>query len=210
VSYSKFTVPRVEREFGLTTGVADLFAGVPPVEPSAVLTDGLAANVELALRQETEKARSELIIAPVLAEVWRRADRRLAVFSGVLLDVDEARSLNGVCDFLITDSPPVVPVRAPILAVVESKRYELSSGYGQCAAALVAAPELNRRKGTGRDAVYGACTTGTEWQFLRLAAARLTLDARVYVLADLPRILGILLAVCGFGPAPLHPRPDAP
>ena len=207
--YSQFTLPRVEQEFGLTSQVADLFPDVPPVPASAVLADGLTANTELALRQETEKARSELLVAPVLAELWRQSGRRLAVYSGAELDVDPARSLTGVCDFLVADAPLLMPVRPPIVVVVESKRYDVSSGYAQCAAEMVAAQELNRRANTGRQVVYGAVSNGTSWQFLRLVATTLQFDTRVYQLPDLDRILGILLSICGFGPAPLHPRPDS-
>lgn len=209
MAYSRFTLTRVEQDFGLTIGAADLFPAVPPVPPAPETARLLTRNLELAAAQGTEKASSELLIAPLLADLWELSGRLLAVYSGVELSVDPARELDGVCDFLITPAPQVVPVRAPVMAVVESKRYEVSSGYAQCAAEMVAALELNRREATGRTTVYGAATNGGEWQFLRLAGTRLDIDTRIHPISDPARILGILLAVCGFGPSPLHPRPDA-
>ena len=208
--YSQFTLAAVRRDFGLAVGTStDLFASVPPVPPSPGVADTLRTYLPLALAQNNEKARSELLIAPLLADLWRQAGHRLAVFSGVELSVDPARSLTGVCDFLIAHPPQVEPVGPPILAVVEAKREDIPSGYGQCAAELVAALELNRQERTGRDVVYGCVSTGLEWRFLRLTGTALDIDVGLYLISDPARILGILLAVCGFGPAPLHPRPDA-
>ncbi len=208
--YSQFTLAAVRRDFGLTVGTStDLFPAIPSPPPTDLLSATLARNLPLALAQNNEKARSELLIAPVMAELWSLSDYRLAVFSGVELNVDAARSLTGVCDFVVARPPQVEPVGPPIVVVVEAKKEDIPSGYGQCAAEMIAAQELNRRAATGQEAVYGCVSTGSEWRFLRLAAAQLDIDIRVYLISDPARILGILLAVCGFGPTPLHPRPDA-
>lgn len=209
--YSQFTFAEARRQFGLTVDTSsDLFRDVPPVAPSPAVVAGLETNMPLAVAQNNEKARSELLIAPLLADLWRQSGHRLAVYSGVEFNVDPSRSLAGVCDFLIARPPQVEPVGPPILALVEAKKEDIPSGYGQCAAELVAALELNRREATGREVVYGCVSTGTEWRFLRLAGSALDIDRSLYLIADPAHILGIFMAVCGFGPAPLHPRPDAP
>ena len=208
--YSQFTLAAVRRDFGLTVGTStDLFPGVPPVPPSPAVAGILQTYLPLALAQSNEKARSELLIAPLLAELWRQAGHRLAVFSGVEFNVDAARSLTGVCDFLVAHPPQVEPVGPPILAVIEAKREDIPSGYGECAAELVAALEFNRHEKTGRETVYGCVSTGLEWRFLRLSGVTLDIDVSLYLITDPAAILGIFLAVCGFGPAPLHPRPES-
>lgn len=208
--YSQFSLADVRKQFGLTVRTStDLFPTVPPVPPSPAVVAVLDMNLPLAVAQNNEKARSELLIAPLLADLWRQSGYQLAVYSGVEFNVDPARFLTGVCDFLIAQPPQVEPVGPPILALVEAKKEDLPSGYGPCAAELVAALELNRREGTGREVVYGCVSTGTDWKFLRLTGSTLDIDLKLYLISDPAHILGIFLAVCGFGPAPLHPRPDA-
>jgi hypothetical protein len=53
----------------------------------------------LALNINTEKARSELIIAPLLVELRRLLNREISLFSGIDFTVDENQNLNGFCDF---------------------------------------------------------------------------------------------------------------
>ena len=53
-----------------------------------------------AVAMNTEKARSEMIIAPILMECVEQSSAPVSLFSGVALDVDKTRSLTGICDFL--------------------------------------------------------------------------------------------------------------
>ena len=70
MAYSDFTLERVENELGTTvTTVANLFGTIAPVAPSDWLVQTLERLMPLALRVNSEKARSEFIIAPVLGEV---------------------------------------------------------------------------------------------------------------------------------------------
>ena len=52
----------------------------------------------------TEKAKSESIIFPILTEAKRRAGLPANILSGVAFDVDRASGLSGFCDFLISRS----------------------------------------------------------------------------------------------------------
>src|SRR5882724_8004767 len=105
MAYSKFNLTEVLKKFSLVTNdTQDLFPNVVSIEPSDLLQATLAQNVPLARRIATEKARSELIVAPMLVEVWRRAQPDTGFFSGVDFSVDEQQGLNGVCDYLFTRS----------------------------------------------------------------------------------------------------------
>ncbi|WP_321161611.1 hypothetical protein [Lyngbya sp. CCAP 1446/10] len=57
-------------------------------------------NLPLALEINSDKARSELIIAPILVEIKKRLPERMSLFSGREFNVDPARGLSGYCDFL--------------------------------------------------------------------------------------------------------------
>lgn len=43
--------------------------------------------------------------------------------------------------------------------------------------------------------MFGVSTVGTQWKFLRLRDTALTIDTDIYYVADLGRILGILVLV---------------
>lgn len=201
MAYSNFNILDVQRQFGLTirTGI-DLFPHVPPVDPGPTLTNVLAVYGQLGLTVNTEKARSEWLIAPVLGELWSRAPDQLCVLSGVDFTVDAEAGLNGVCDFLIGRGPQLPMVTAPVLVVVEAKNESVPSGQGQCAAELVAVQRFNRREGTEVATLYGVITIGDNWRFMRLVGRELTIDIREYLIADLAKLFGILLHVVGLNP----------
>ena len=192
MAFRDFSFPEVQVTLGLTLREAALFAGVPPLDLSESFRERMEGDVPLALAINTEKARSEFIIAPVLSELRRHLRGRFALFSGVEFNVDPGRGLNGFCDFLFTRSPLQPVVTAPVIAVAEAKNDNLRSGLGQCIAATVAAREFNANAHTDMPTVYGVVTTGGAWKFLRLDGTVLTLDVREYFVAELPAIMGIL------------------
>lgn len=86
----------------------------------------------IALAVNTEKAKSECIIAPVLLELRRLLGGAVGLFSGVALEVDPSRGLTGVCDFLLTKAARQFLLSAPVVAVVEAQNDNLRTGLGQC------------------------------------------------------------------------------
>lgn len=198
MSFRDFTLPKVQHDFGLTADTTrQLFTKVAPVSLSETMRRYLDDFQSLGMSMPTEKGRSELLVAPLLAEVWRRSDHRISLYSGVELNVDEAAGLNGVCDFLLGRSPQLYYLDAPILAVVEAKKDSIPDGLGQCSSAMVAVQRFNEKADKPLDPVYGCVTTGTLWRFLRLSGNRLEIDLDEYPLAQAERILGVLLYCCG-------------
>lgn len=99
--YSNFTLSKVKSDFRITTIETEtLFPQIEPVQPGELLTLNLKENLSLATAINTEKARSELIIMPVLTEVRRVLKGQVSLFSGVEFNVDLERGLNGTCDFI--------------------------------------------------------------------------------------------------------------
>jgi hypothetical protein len=198
MSFRDFTLPKVQQDFALTIDATQpLFAQVAPVALSETMRRYLDDFQTLGMSIPTEKGRSELLIAPLLAEVWHRSNRRISLYSGVELNVDEATGLNGICDFLLGLSPQLYYVEAPVLAVVEAKKDSIPEGLGQCAAEMIALQSFNQKAGKPYDPIYGCVTTGTLWRFLRLSGKRLEIDLDEYQLAQADRILGVLLHCCG-------------
>lgn len=94
MAYSKFTLSKVLKQFELTLiDRVELFPDVKPVPPSPFLQMALTEWGSLALNINSEKARSEFIVAPLLAELRRLP--AVSLFSGINLDVDPERGLNG-------------------------------------------------------------------------------------------------------------------
>ena len=196
MAYANFDLKTAVQRFELVKNESlDLFAHVEPLPPSDALSHWLAEFVPVALGITTEQARRELIIAPILAEAKRRSRLAINFFPGVPLSVDESRGLTGVCDYLIAQSAEVYYVEAPILAVVEAKREDISAGLGQCVAEMVAIQVFNEREGTPMPAAYGCVTSGNLWRFLKLAGKALAIDVPEYGLGHLAKILAILVHI---------------
>ena len=194
MAYSDFKLSNVSKIFELTISESSqLFADVPEIEPSELLTTILKENTDLAVSINTEKARSEMIIAPILLEIRRKLNYLISLFSGIEFNVDPSKGLNGFCDFLMSNSPEQLFISTPILAIVEAKNENLKAGLGQCIAEMVAAQLFNQQEGNEISIIYGAVTTGTVWQFLKLENNVVSIDLTEYFIRDIEKILGILI-----------------
>lgn len=193
MAYSEFTLESVQKTFQLeTVRSVGIFSEMEPVAPSAYLTTGLARKASLATAIGTEKARSEMIVADVLVELLEHFERRISLFSGIDFNVDAEKGLTGVCGFLVSLSPEQFYLEAPVIILVEAKNLDLKLGIGQCVAEMVAAQHFNTEKGNDISYVYGASTTGIDWQFFKLEEKCLHIDMATYTLERCDRILGIL------------------
>ncbi len=196
ISFSDFTLADAKQLFGLrVVEVPDVFAGVAPVPVSPVLHAVLQEGLPLGLAIGTEKARSEMIVAPVLIEVRRQCAHQISLHSGNDFSVDAARGLRGAFDFLLCRSPEQFEIEAPVVTVVEAKNENLKAGLGQCVALMVAARLFNEKQKNVVPAVYGAITSGNLWMFLRLAQDVVTIDLSEYFIKEVERIVGILLSM---------------
>ncbi len=197
MAYSDFTIRQVQREFSLNfIEQAGIFSHIKPLPVSDYFAVTLQENIPLAVSINTEKARSELLIANTLIEIRKIFDRKISFFSGVEFNVDKARGLNGFCDFLISCSPEQLFVKAPVIALVEAKNENMMNGIGQCIAEMVAAQQFNAQEEECLAAVHGAVTTGIFWKFMKLSGNTVHLDLKDYSLDDSPgRIIGILAAM---------------
>lgn len=194
MSYSQFTtITKVKEAFNLTTveGVKFL-SNIDPIPPSPTLSTFLEESLPFAA-SASEKARSEGIIYPVLLEARRILERRVSLFSGEDFTVDESVGLNGVCDFLFSRSQEILAIEAPAVVIIEAKKADLRSGFGQCIAEMVAAQKFNEMNQKNIPIIYGSVSSGTQWRFLKLEGQTVTLDLRDYPLPPVEQILGFLV-----------------
>jgi hypothetical protein len=201
VDFSNFTLLSALRDFGLTMTTSEpLFAEVPPVPVGPAVEHVLQSMGQLALTVNTEKARSEWLIAPILGEVWVRARHTICLLAGVDFSVDPEAGLTGVVDFLFGKGPQASFITAPVLAIVEGKNESIPGGQGQCVAEMVAAQRFNRQAKNNIETIYGLVTTGNNWRFHRLRGTELSVDTREYLISEADQILGNLMYIVGFNP----------
>ncbi|MBD2166960.1 hypothetical protein H6G04_21450 [Calothrix membranacea FACHB-236] len=194
MAYSDFTLAKVREAFQLVIDEKrNLFKDVSPVQPSTTLTTLLEEYTQLATAINTEKARSELLIMPILTEVRRQLNYQISLFSGTDFDVDASKGLNGFCDFILCNSEEQFYIKAPVMTVVEAKNENIKSGLGQCIATMVASQLYNQDNQQEVKTIYGVVTSGTNWRFLILEGLTAYIDAVEYYINDVNKILGILL-----------------
>lgn len=195
MSYSDFkTLDDVKNKFNITVSSSgSLFGTVNDIIPTPQLTEILTENVDLALNINTEKARSELIIAPILVEVRKLLNREISLFSGLEFNVDETLALNGYCDFILSKSPNQVFMEIPIICIVEAKNENIKLGYAQCATEMIAAEIFNNRHSHSVNYILGVVTTGSNWKFLKLENKIIFIDFNEYLISQVGKILGILV-----------------
>ena len=194
MSYSDFQLADIKDKLGLSLVEREsLFTGVEPAPYSEHLRETLRFNLPLATAINTEKARSELIVTPVLVEILKQCKPNISLFSGIDFMVDKSLGLNGICDYIISLSPEQLMLDAPLIAIVEAKNDNLKSGLGQCISEMQAAKIYNQNQGRNLSSIYGAVTTGSLWNFLRLADEKVWVDADEYHISNASKIIGIFL-----------------
>jgi hypothetical protein len=195
MSYSDFkTVENIKDKFKIPiTSGESLFSETEEIAAGDILTEIFEDNIPLALNINTEKARSELIVCPVLVEVRRILNRKVSLFSGIDFNVDDTLGLTGYCDFIMSNSPDQVFLEFPVVCIVEAKNENIKAGYAQCIAEMIAAKIFNERTSTEVCYILGAVTTGSNWKFLKYEGGKVFVDFDEYMISRVNKILGIFV-----------------
>ena len=198
MSYSNFTFDKIKNELNLKpSNKSGLFSHISEAETDSYFSKSLKEdNIPLGLAINTEKARSELIIAPVLLELRKMMNKEISLFSGIELNINEELGLNGVCDFIVSLSFEQFFLDAPVVVIVEAKKEDITKGLPQCIAEMRASQIFNDQRDNQIKTIYGAVTTGSNWKFLKLQNQSVLIDFDEYYIKDLNKIMGILLSMC--------------
>ncbi|MBC7923391.1 MAG: hypothetical protein H7Z75_20120 [Ferruginibacter sp.] len=197
MAYNKFSLMEVVEKFGLE--IVDCQSVVEESKPypsSDFLRTALKKGTPRALKIDTEKARSEFIVAPILLELQEIRKDEISFFSGIDFTVDRQQGLSGRCDFIISLDNEDRFLTAPVITIVEAKNDNVNSGLGQCIAEMLAAQIFNQKRGRNLEAIYGTVTTGTVWKFLKLQNKTVfveELERAFSVEKNVDELLGILL-----------------
>ncbi len=192
MAYNNFTLDTVKNEFRLRIANERFCEFLPIANAGSEFLNVFSDQVELGEAARTEKAKSELLVSPILVQARKLVNKRVQLFSGEEFNVDRERGLNGFCDFLFSRSDNPYTIDAPVLMMVEAKRGEIEFGLGQCVAEMFAAQTYNQSQEQDIPIIYGCVTSGRLWQFLKLEGNLVTIDSTSYSLMPVEKILGIL------------------
>ena len=154
-SYSDYTLEDLREICGIDNCKTRLLLYSDSVQPSAILVETLKRNQVIPIN--SEKARSELLISPILVEWLTNNPEKLQYFSGNTFDVDAEKALKGRCDFLFTKHFSL-DIVAPVVAMFEAKDDNVDNWYGQCGAEMYAARIFNEQKNEPYRTIFGAVT----------------------------------------------------
>ena len=188
MAYSDFTLEEIELKFGIRNQISSLFSEVQPLTPSLRLQESLQTANELPIR--SGKAKSELIVLPILLDLRARNDKFFTIYSGDQLTGDRESGLVGECDFILAKDIKTFDINYPFIQVVEAKKNDIEIGVPQCTAQLIGARIFNERKGVQIPKIYGCVTTGNEWLFMLLENDTVFVDSNLLYLTQIETILG--------------------
>ncbi|MBD1215362.1 MAG: hypothetical protein ACK4ZH_14405 [Dolichospermum sp.] len=196
MAYSDFTLERITKIFGINIEErTNVFTAFDQLTVDAFFIKYLQNNIPLAQAISTEKAKSEMIIAPVLIEVRRLLNNKISLFSGIDFNVNIEQGLNGFCDFLISLSSQQLYVTSPVIALVEAKNDNLKQGFAQCIAEMIAAAQLNQSEGNNIKNIYGCVTNGNQWMFLQLTGNLVVVDLDEYYINQPEKIISVFVSL---------------
>ncbi len=150
------------------------------------LVGELSRRLDFALRLTnltSEMARREMLIAPILSEVCSYTNQKLRIE----YRVDVSNHLRGSFDYFIP-SPRN-------LLIVEAKNADLSRGFTQLGAELIALDQLTDQ---ATPVLYGIVTTGDTWKFGQLLRSERKILQDIYIYTvplELEKLLSILLGI---------------
>jgi hypothetical protein len=90
MAYKDFSVGDIEEQFQVQVLPGSIFSLLTPVSVPAWLTELLGRTAQL--RVESEKARNEFIVAPILLAVRELSGNKVGIFSGERFDVERSRT----------------------------------------------------------------------------------------------------------------------
>ena len=193
MSYSDFTLQELKARFGLVVEEeCDLFPASIEAPLPPVIANWLSTYSDLGGMMRTEKGRSEMLVAPILAGLRTAHRDRLSLHSGIPLNVSEADGLKGICDYIIAGCKSQIELDAPICVLVEAKREDINGGVAQCLAEMLGAARFNADRKHPIASVFGVVTSGLEWRFMKLTGLQANIHAKDFLINQPEKIYGIL------------------
>ena len=189
MAFSSFqSLPQVLEAYGITYK-DETFIAPTSLTPSDAFLDELRFTLDNIDVYSSEGARTEMIIAPILREIYKKFADTLAFWVQKPLSADPL--LSGVPDYMFGSKSPLGKkvLGTPLVLIVEAKKNDFEQGWGQCLAELVAAQTLNNA--TAKP-VYGIVSDGNLWQFGELTEKIFTQNRGDYLTSEISELFGAI------------------
>jgi hypothetical protein len=179
----RFSITDILQELGATYRKASLQL---PVRHDLPQLSDLETRIDRGRRRvllTSEMARREMLISPILLDVADWTDATIEIEYGI----DVSQYLKGELDYYLRSSNQ--------LLVVEAKQSDLTHGFVQLAAEMIA---LDQWTTLPTPILYGAVTTGDSWVFgsFDRDAKIVTEDLKIYrIPEDLALLVGVLAGI---------------
>ncbi len=167
----------------------DIFIFGEEISPSDSFLQDFQFNKENIDLFSSEASRCEIIISPLLREVYKKHYREYSFWIQKSISYDQ--TLSGTPDYLFSQRSELgkTVLEKPLVIVVEAKKNDFEQGWAQCLAELIASQRIND---TPEKAVYGIVTDGNLWQFGRLVSNTFTKNTTNFTIDNISKLYGAL------------------
>lgn len=182
------TISQIQKEFGIKYQEEN-FIQIQPFEASQAFLEDVKFNLENIDVYTSEASRTELIVTPILLEVYKKYYEKYSFWIQKYITYTD--KLSGTPDYMIATKSPLgkTVLDTPLIVIVEAKKNDFEQGWGQCLAELVAAQKINE---DNLLPVYGIVTDGELWKFGKLIETTFTKNIDGYTVTALSNLLGAI------------------
>lgn len=192
MAFSDFkAISEVQEKFRIKYASNDFF-GVEAKNPSEQFLQELEFSRQYIDVFASEGSRCEIIIFPILREVYKDHAENYGLWVKKSIIYDE--TLSGTPDYFIATRSELgmTVVGTPLVMLVEAKKNDFEQGWGQCLAELVAAQKINDDSDFP---VYGVVTDGKLWEFGQLVGDTFIQNRTNFTIDNLPILFGAMNSV---------------
>lgn len=152
----------VLKEFNLIYQEGVFNSLISSLEAPISLKETISFNLREMSYDSSEAMICESIIFPVLREAWKPFVKDLMLWSHTTISYNE--TLTGTPDYLFAKQSALgkIVLDKPYIAVVEAKKDDFTTGWGQCAVELYVAQQINENPSL---TLFGIVSNGLYWQF---------------------------------------------
>ena len=182
------SISEVQKEFNIVFS-EDSFLQIKDISPSQRFLEDMEFSLDHIDVFTSESSRCENIIYPILREVYKSYANKYSLWSHKSIFYDDR--LSGTADYMISTKSELgkTVLGLPLVIIVEAKKNDFETGWGQCLSEMVAAQKIN---GNDELPVYGIVTDGELWQFGMLMQNTFTKERIRLIIDDLSQIFGAI------------------
>lgn len=182
------TISQVQTEYQIKYE-EDNFIIIKDYQPSSHFIEELEFNQINMDLYASEAARCEIMIFPILREIYKNYYQKTSLWVQKNLSYD--KQLTGTPDYMISQKSLLgkTMLDSPLLIIVEAKKNDFEQGWAQCISELIAAKNINKNQEL---TVYGIVTDAKLWEFGQLKDKVFTKNIEGFMVTELSKLFGAL------------------